>query len=364
MPDKHKSLNEQVMVITGASSGIGMTTAEKAAKRGARVVLAARSGNKLETIVERLDRNGTEASYVTADVSQPADVTAVVNHALREYGRIDTWVNNAAQSIYGSTEKVDIEDARRIFDVNYFGYVNGCKTVIPIMRRAGSGVIINVGSVVSDVGLPLQSHYVATKHAIKGFTDALRTELEGNDDPIELTLIKPGSINTPFSRHAKNYMSVEPSYPPPVYKPEVVARTILSCAVKPRREVLVGAGAKKMQAVADRAPKLADKYFGKKLSDAQQSDRPTDGARRGNLYQPMADEGPTRYGDYEGHVRRTSVYTQARLHPWLATAGAALMGAGAAFALKKSLGAGLRKASSLGALAWGARRLLKSRTSL
>lgn len=332
---KHKDIKDQVIVVTGASSGIGMTTAEMAAERGARVVLAARSDDKLQTIVNRIRAKGQKATYVPADVSERRDVEEIARTAKREFGGIDTWVNVAAQSVYGRAEEVPTADARRIFDVNYFGTVHGCKTAIPVLRQRGGGALINVASMVADTALPLLSHYSATKHAIKAFSDALRMELDEAGDPITVTLIKPGSINTPFTKHAKNYMGFEPTYPPPVYKPEVVARAILRCARKPKRDVLIGAGAKQFNVIGENYPRLGDKLMERTMFSAQQTDRPTNGASQGNLFQPMRNEHPSRYGDYDGRVRSTSLYTQARLHPVLAGAGVAMLAGGALYALGK-----------------------------
>lgn len=353
---KHKSIDKQVMVITGASSGIGMTVAEMAAERGARVVLAARSEEKLAEIVDRLHRRGLQATYVPADVSDEGDVEAIAAAATEEFGGIDTWVNVAAQSIYGRAEDVSIKDARRLFDVNYFGMVNGCKVAVPCLRQRGGGALINVGSVASDVALPLLSHYSATKHAIKGFTDALRLELEKDGEDISVTLVKPGSVNTPFTQHAKNLMEVEPTYPPPVYKPEVVARAILHCAISPTRDVLVGGGAKRYASLAENYPRLTDKYMEAAGFEKQRSDRPTDGRREGNLWQPYDDEEPSRYGDYDGHVRASSMYTQAKLHPLLTSFGAVALGAGTLYALGKVT----KKASKAGLYAYAAKKLLGS----
>ncbi|QDG52409.1 SDR family oxidoreductase [Persicimonas caeni] len=361
---KHKDLNEQVIVVTGASSGIGMTTAEMAAERGARVVLAARSEDKLATIVNRIHAKGQHAIYVPADVSDRRDVEEIARTATREFGGIDTWVNVAAQAVYGRSEEVPIADARRLFDVNYFGTVHGCKTAIPVLRQRGGGALINVASMVADTALPLLSHYSATKHAIKAFSDALRMELEEAGDPITVTLIKPGSVNTPFTKHAKNYMDVEPTYPPPVYKPEVVARAILSCARKPKRDVLIGAGAKQFNVVGENYPRLGDKLMERTMFDAQKTDRPTNGASQGNLFQPMRNEQPSRYGDYDGRVRGSSLYTQARLHPVLATAGVAALGVGALYALgkvtkvaAKTTGKAAKASGKLGLLSLGAKLL-------
>jgi short-subunit dehydrogenase len=364
---KHKPLNEQVIVVTGASSGIGMTTAEMAADKGAKVVLAARSQDKLATIVNRIHRKGQQAIYVPADVSDHRDVEAIAEAATEEFGGVDTWINVAAQTVYGRVEEVPVSDAERIFDVNYFGMVHGCKTALPILRQRGGGALINVASMVADTALPLLAHYSATKHAIKGFSDALRMELEEAGDPITVTLIKPGSINTPLTKHAKNYMDVEPSYPPPVYKPEVVARAILHCAVKPKRDVLIGSGAKQMDVLGENYPRLSDKLLERTMFDAQKSDRRTNGQREGNLFQPMRGEQPTRYGDYEGHVRSSSLYTQAKLHPVIATIGVAALSAGALYAITKATKMAVKGAAkagktggTLGLVSIGAKKLFSN----
>ncbi|MBA4158389.1 MAG: SDR family NAD(P)-dependent oxidoreductase, partial [Gemmatimonadetes bacterium] len=200
-----KPLKEQVVVITGASSGIGLATAKLAAKRGARVVLASRSRPDLRRAVKEIQKEGGEATYVVADVSDASDVQHIADVAIREFGGFDTWVNNAGVSIYGRMEKVPVRDARQLFEVNYWGVVNGCTAAVPHLRRRG-GAIINIGSVLSDRAVPLQGHYSASKHAVKGYTDALRMELEEAGAPISVTLVKPAAIDTPYTEHARNYM--------------------------------------------------------------------------------------------------------------------------------------------------------------
>jgi short-subunit dehydrogenase len=327
MSKRFKPLEEQVVVVTGASSGIGLATAEMAAERGARVVLVARSEDKLRTVEARLKARGLEALAVVADVSRPDEVEAAAHAAAEAFGGIDTWVSNAAESVYGRVEEVSLSDVHRLFEVNYFGVVNGAKAALPRLRHRGAGVLIHVGSVVSDAVMPLLGHYAATKHAVKAFTDALRMELEREGAPIAVCLVKPGSINTPFTQHSKSYLEREPDWAPPVYAPEVVARAILACAERPRRDVVVGGAARLMSAAA-RHGRLADAAFGPAGHTQQMKDRPShrgDGA----LYAPIRGEAPTRYGDYEGHVLQHSTTTAASMHPWRTTLlGAAALGAG------------------------------------
>lgn len=325
---KHKPLREQVIVITGASSGIGLTTAEMAAKKGAKVVLTARTEEKLRKICENLRKKGRTVAYIPADVGDPADVARVVHFAEQTYGRIDTWVNNAGLAIFGKLEAVEIKDAKRLFDTNFWGMVHGCEAVLPSMRQTGGGVIINVGSVLADRSIPLQGFYAASKHAVKAYTDSLRMELEMADEPIDICLIKPTSVNTPYTHHAKNLTECEPTLPPPVYAPEVVARAILDCAVRPRRDIYVGGAARGIHLVANLLPRVNDKLEEAAGLEAQTQGRSEDAPWEGHLHEGEPNEEPERYGNIKHHVARWSLYTSARLHP-LRTALLAALGLGA-----------------------------------
>ena len=322
-----KRLEEQVIVITGASSGIGLTTAMMAAARGARVVLAARDEADLRSAVDRIRAEGGEAILALTDVAKPATVEEVAATAIREFGGFDTWVNNAGLSIYGPIEAVPLDDARRLFDVNYWGVVHGSLAALPHLKDRG-GALINIGSVVSDRAIPLQGHYSASKHAVKAFTDALRMELEKEKAPVSVTLIKPGAIDTPYPEHARNYMESEPKHPAPVYAPEVVAETILFCAEHPRRDVIVGGGGK-LTAAMEAVPRVADRYMRATMFDQQQRDEPSSPNRPDTLYAPRPGDGRSR-GEYPGHVWKSSLYTKATLRPMATLLGAAAVGVGLA----------------------------------
>ena len=168
--------------------------------------------------------------------------------AIAAFGSFDTWVNNAAISIYGKLEDIPIADQRRLFETNFWGLVYGSLISIRTLKIHG-GALINVGSTLSDRAIPLQGIYCASKHAVKGFTEALRMELEAEDAPVSVSLIKPTAIDTPYKEHARNYLDTEPENPPPVYAPETVAETIVYCAQNPVRDVFVG-GAAKLHSVA------------------------------------------------------------------------------------------------------------------
>ncbi|MFS4461023.1 SDR family oxidoreductase [Bdellovibrio sp. HCB2-146] len=260
---KLRPLAEQVIVITGATSGIGLATAEMAAERGASVVLSSRNEEDLEQIIQRLQSAGYKARGVNADVCKMTDLENLAQVAIETFGRIDTWVNNAGGSIYGPLLEIPEEEERALFDVNFWGVRNGCRVAFQHMKENG-GAIINLGSEVSVRSLPLQGMYSATKHAVKAYTDALRMELEHDGYPISVSLIRPTAINTPFAEHAVNHLrSGEPSLPDPIYHPDYVAEAILKCATDVIRDVFVG-GPSKMSAVMEFImPGMTDKHMEK-----------------------------------------------------------------------------------------------------
>lgn len=319
---KLQPLSEQVMVVTGASSGIGRATARLAAERGAAVVLCARQEEALREVVDEIRRSGGRASYVTADVSSYEEVKNIAVHALAEYGRIDTWVNNAATSIYGRIDETPLEDARRLFDTNYWGTVHGSLVAARELSTRG-GALINIGSMVSERAMPLIGFYSASKHAIKAFTDAFRMELEKVGAPISITLVKPGSIDTPLTEHARNLMDREPALPPPVYQPEVVARAVLHCAEKPTRDILIGGGARMFTAWEHVAPRSLDRYMEAALFEQQKKDVPHSPGIGDNLYAPADVSHYRERGNHEGYVMRTSAYTQSTMHPLVTIAATA-----------------------------------------
>ena len=309
---KLKPIHQQVIVITGASSGIGLVTARKAAARGARLVLTARSQDALEQLTSELRNQGCEAIHAAGDVANPDDMLRVADAAIERFGGFDTWVNNAGISVYGRLDQVPLEDKRRVFDTNFWGVVHGCRAALRHLRSRG-GALINIGSTLSDRAIPLQGIYCASKHAVKGYTDALRMELEDEGVPISVTLIKPSSIDTPYKEHAKNYLEVEPSNPPPVYAPQAVADAILHCASRPERDVFIGAGGKMLAWMGNVAPRLTDRYMERVMFSQQRSGNAKDRDQHRGLYEPSGTLEERGY--YEGHVAESSVYTKAKLHP-------------------------------------------------
>lgn len=319
-----KPIDEQVMVVTGATSGIGLVTARRAARQGARLVLAARNEEVLQGLTEELAANGYEAAYAVADVGREEDVRGIAEVAIDRFGGFDTWVNNAAVSIYGGLMEIPLDEQRRLFETNYWGVVYGSRVAVEHLRERG-GALISMGSVLSSRAIPDQGPYCASKHAIKGFTEALRMEVEKEGWPIAVSLVKPSAIDTPYKDHAKNYLPHAPQNPPPVYAPDAVAEAVLHCAQYGTRDVVVGAGGKAVEVLGTWAPRLTDKVMEFTMDRLQQMDRPPGDREHHNLYAPIS-EGKER-GDYPHYVAESSLYTKAVLHP--VKAALAALGAGA-----------------------------------
>ena len=317
-----KPLDEQVIVITGASSGIGLATAYRAAEQGARLVLSSRNGDTLTRIVREIRDKGGEAIHVVADVSKPKELERLSAEAIKAFGGFDTWVNDAGLGIFGRLDEIPDADSRRMFEVNFWGVVYGTKIAAAHLKSKG-GAIINLGSVASDVGFPLQGMYSTTKHAIKGFTDAYRMEAEEAGLPLSITLIKPGAIDTPFPIHAGNATQGKPVLPPPLYTPEDVAEAILHAAVHGGRDIYIGGGAKLISVLNKFAPAAMDWVGAHLLSRQSVEDKPAGRAPEGSLH--TAGEDGEVHGEPDQHGRR-SLYTKASMHP--VVTGAALTGIG------------------------------------
>ena len=326
-----KKLQDQVVVITGASSGIGLVTARQAAKKGARLVLASRSGDALQQLVDEIQAQGGEAVFVVADVGREDEVRMIADAAIPRFGGFDTWINNAGAAAYGRLDKVPIDDQRRIFDTNYWGVVYGSLAAAEHFRNRGEpGAIINIGSILSDISFPLQGAYSASKHAVKGFTDALRMELEEEGWPIAVTLVKPSAIDTPYVEHAANYMEVQAKNPPPYYAPDVVARTILHCCEHPERELVVGGRGRLMVGLGKNAPRFAERYTERTAFKGQRTDEP-EGDPLDHALRIPGGQLQERGARTQGRVYERSAYTAAAMHPMITLA--AVMGVGVGIGL-------------------------------
>jgi NAD(P)-dependent dehydrogenase (short-subunit alcohol dehydrogenase family) len=308
---KLKPLSEQVMVILGASSGIGRETALRAARAGVAVVVAARSEAGLKSLVEEIVAAGGKAAHVTCDVTDEAQVRLVARDAVARFGRIDTWVNVAGVSVYALFEETTAEEFRQIMEVNFMGQVHGAQAALPYLRENG-GALIAISSVESLVSLPLHSAYSASKHAVEGVFDALRRELMAEDAPVSVTSIKPATINTPFFRNARNKLDVMPKGPPPIYEPGIVADCILYAATHPVRDLFAGGAGKAMALNQMIAPRLMDAALAKFGVAASKTARPQPRGHDGTLY--TTDSDPRGRGDFNARAR-PSVYTWFELRP-------------------------------------------------
>ncbi len=309
-----KPIHEQVIVITGATSGIGLATARMASARGAKVIAAARSESALQDLAKEVGDD--RLIPVTADVANEEDVRRIAQTAIDRHGGFDTWINNAGVLIYGPQLEVSIADMRRLFDTNFWGTVYGSRIAAEFLRRNG-GAILNVGSAETDRALPLEGIYAASKQAVQAFTEALRIELENEEAPISVTLVKPGSIDTPLAEHARNYTPAAPRARGPAYTPQVVAKVLLHCAEHPVRTIHVGSGARPISAAGATFPKITDKFMEltmeemKEAAPAPPPAAPTPSA----LFEP--NEPYRERGDVTRRARNFSVTTAASLHPWL-----------------------------------------------
>lgn len=325
-----KPLNQQAIVITGATSGIGLATTRRAAKAGACVFMIARGEDDLKRLCEELQGQGARCAYAVADVADHEALKSAAEKCIRLFGGFDTWVNNAGVSIFGNIRETRLEDQRQLFETNYWGLVNGSMVAVEHLReRPGGGTIVNVGSTLSDAPMPVQGVYSASKHAVKGFTNALRMELIREKSPVVVSLVKPAAIDTPYPKHARNLTGYAVQNPQPVYAAHVVADTILWCATHPIREITVGGGGRLIASFYSALPGVAEPLFARfapkamrdTASDYQPYDDglydPTDDGLEEEVYYPM--------------VRQFSVLAEARKHPGV-TAGTVALVATAAIA--------------------------------
>lgn len=276
-----------VVVITGASSGIGKATALAFAEEGASLMLAARRKSALEDTVTACEALGAPATAVEVDVTDADAVDGLADAAVRRFGRIDVWVNNAAVSMFSPFLRMPQEDLRRLIDVNVFGYVNGARAALPWMREQGSGVLINVASVVADTPQPYTSAYDMSKAAVRSLSGSLRSELMLEHRPgVHVCTVLLSTFDTPIFEQAANRTGRAVRPMPPVNRPRRAARAIVKTARSPRREVHCGSGARLMKMMSKRAPGMAERLTAKKTDRQHLSRRKAAEDTVGNLYRP------------------------------------------------------------------------------
>lgn len=291
-----KPLAQQVVCITGASSGIGRCAALLFAQKGAKVFAISNGEAGLKTLVDEIKTGGGAAHYAVADVAEFKQVKSAADMCVKEFGRIDTWVNNAGIYMYASVEQTTPEEWRRIMDVNFHGQVNGALAALPHLRAGGGGALVCVSSVASTLVIPYATAYCATKHAVTGFIDGLRMELEINNEPIAVTNVRPATINTPLFAKSLSKLGVKPHGPQPVYKPSVVAETIVHCAEHHERDVHAGSAGEVLEMLKKMVPAVVDKISTTKpVLEQTHTDEP---AGENNFWGPL--KNTTQYDVVEG----------------------------------------------------------------
>ncbi|MFD0485674.1 SDR family oxidoreductase [Kineococcus sp. GCM10028916] len=316
-----RRLADQVVVVLGASSGIGRATALRLAQDGARVVCASRGTEALRTLVEEITAAGGRATAVRADITRPEDLTALVDAAESTYGRIDTWVTMAGISVYGTIADVPLEEFRRVAEVNYLGHVAAAQVAVPAMERNGGGVLVGMASVEGVRSLPLHAPYTASKFAVRSFYDALRMELAQAGGRVAVSTILPAGIGTPFWEHSRNRTGSLTKPPPPVYAPELVADVVARLATHPRRQAVVGGASMGFLLGEKFNPALTDvvlSVIGRRMQTSHRPDNGTD-----IVDTPTPGPGQV-HGDHVGHLVRRDLFTT--LQERLASPGEVLLG--------------------------------------
>ncbi|WP_119727566.1 SDR family oxidoreductase [Thermomonospora amylolytica] len=352
----------KVVVITGASSGIGRATALAFAERKANVVAAARGRPALDSVVAECAERGGAGLAVPVDVTDAKAVDELARRAVERFGRIDVWVNCAAVSVYGEFTEVPLEDFRRVLDVNVMGYVHGVRAALPYMRRQGKGVIVNVASIAGVVTQPYAHPYAMSKFAVRAMSASLRQELAlRGERGVKVCAVLPATIDTPFFQHAGNYTGRRVRAMPPVYTPERVARTIVDLVRLPRREVVVGPLGRGMVLQSRIAPALVERMMAGQADRSHLSRKERAEDTSGILYEPPAGTG-TVTGGWHGR-RKTAVRRGAAM---------AALAAGGAWRLLRGSPAGAggpakatraaKAARAAGVVRTGGRRPVRSAT--
>jgi len=321
-----------VAVITGGTAGVGRATARRLARAGYSVAVLARGHDGLAATQRELRESGVRALALRVDVSNAAAVRDAAAQIERELGPIEVWVNNAMTTIYGRISDITPEEYRRVTEVTYLGYVWGTQAALSVMTSRNRGTIVQVGSSLAYRGIPLQSAYCGAKHAIRAFTDSLRSELLHDGIDIHLTMVQLPALNTPQFEHCLNKMERQPQPVPPIYQPEVAAEAIYRATRQRRRELYVSPSVAKVVVAQKLVPGLVDRYLARNTWDAQFTPEPATGLERANLFQPL-DGDAGAHGRFDQRARPLGAATS--LTVWLGAGGlrslllvAPLLGAG------------------------------------
>ncbi|HEV2856450.1 MAG TPA: SDR family oxidoreductase [Thermoanaerobaculia bacterium] len=330
-----RSKPSEVVVVTGASAGVGRATVRAFADRGAWIGLVARNREALEAARQEVEERGGRALVLPTDVADPEQVENAAEAVERELGPIDVWVNNAMVSVFSPVREMKPEEYRRVTEVTYLGYVWGTLAALRRMQPRDRGSIVQVGSALAYRGIPLQSAYCAAKHAIQGFCDSLWSELIHDGSHVRMCMVQMPAINTPQFGWVKSRLPRKPQPVPPIFQPEMAARAIVWAADHDRREIYVGWPTVKAIVGDKIAPGFGDRYLARNGYDSQQYDGLADPHRADNLWEPVPGD-PGAHGTFDERAKGRSLQLWANLHRgWLAlgigilgtvVAGAALRG--------------------------------------
>jgi short-subunit dehydrogenase len=326
--------SDEVVVITGASAGVGRATARAFARRGARIGLLARGEDGLEGARADVEKDGGEALAIPTDVAHSKDVEAAAEAVEKRFGPIGIWVNNAMTTVFSPLRKITPEEFKRATEVTYLGTVYGTMAALKRMYTRNRGCIVQVGSALAYRSIPLQAPYCGAKHAIRGFTDSLRSELIHDRSNIHLTMVQMPALNTPQFSWCKTTLPRHPQPVPPIFQPEVAAEAIVWAAHHKRREIYVGEPTILAIEGNKIAPGWLDHYLARTCYDGQQTDEPVGRDRPNNLFDPVPGD-PGAHGIFDDRAHATSVQLWQTTHRgWLAAAGVGV----AAFACAALLG--------------------------
>jgi NAD(P)-dependent dehydrogenase (short-subunit alcohol dehydrogenase family) len=314
-------LRDQVVVVTGASSGLGRAVARAAGTRGAKVVVTARTAEALDACVREIEAAGGEGHAVPADCAVQDEVAQVVEQAVDRFGRIDTYVANAIVTVYAETYRYDAEELRRIMDVNFFGQVYGYWASLPHLRET-RGTFVSIQSALAYRGIPLQGGYCASKAALRNFFESARVELEKAGWGVDVSVVHPAAINTPQFDRDRQKIGKQPQPVPPIYQPEPFAQAVLHCCEHPIRELPVGWGAQKLMWGQKLSPRAGDRMLLRMgwRSQHTDEDKPVDAPD--NLFAPLPGD-PGARGRFDAQARGSTLWTSLRLRRRLVGAAAA-----------------------------------------
>jgi len=308
---RKKPVSEQVVVVTGASSGLGRAIARAAAERGAKVVVTGRNEEALSNAVSEIERAGSEGLSVPADCTQQDQVERVVAQAIERFGRIDTYVANAIVTVYAEAERLTPDELRRVIDVNFFGTVYGYWASLPHLRAA-KGTFLHISSALAYRGIPLQAAYCSSKAGLRAFFESARVEEQKAGTGVDISLVLPGAINTPQFDRDRQKIGYQPQPVPPIYQPEPYAEAVLHCMERPIRELPVSWGAQKLLWGQKLAPRAGDWVLRRNGWKGQHTDETKPLDAPDNLFDTLPGD-PGAHGRFDDQSRGSTVWTKLRL---------------------------------------------------